>query len=256
MRELSIVLESSKIPFDQRRGGRMKNKAQFSRRGFLKTTGGVLSLFAAVSHVPLAIADTVEGGPPPGKRDPTQLKRLLDEMDAKGYQFWSVPRKDGEFLRLLLKATRARNVLELGTSHGFSAIWIGLGLEETGGRLTTIEIDKERYDLARKHVSEAGLSQRVTFIRGDAHVEVARIEGPFDFVFMDADKDGQMDYFKKLYPKKLVPGGILLVHNAIRQANSMKDYLEMIRKHPDFDTVTLSVTMDDGFCLSYRLRIS
>ena len=234
----------------------MKIRQQFGRRDFLKTTGGALGLFVAATHVPSAIGDTAEGGPRPVKRDPAQLKRLLDQMDAKGYQFWSVPRKDGEFLHLLVKATRARNVLELGTSHGFSAIWMGLALEETVGRLTTIEIDKERYDLARRHVSEAGLSQRVTLIKGDAHMEVVKLEGPFDFVFLDADKEGQMDYFNKLYPKKLVPGGILLVHNAIRQVNSMRDYLEMIRKHPDFDTVTLSVTMDDGFCLSYRHRVS
>ncbi len=234
----------------------METKEQFSRRGFLKTSGVVLSLFAWTAHVRSAIASAPERGSPPVKRDPAKLKRLLDEMEAKGYQYWSVPRKDGEFLHLMVKATRARNVLELGTSHGFSAIWMGLGLEETGGRLTTIEIDRERYDLARKHVSEAELSQRVTCIQGDAHVEVARLEGPFDLVFLDADKEGQMDYFKKLFPKKLVPGGILSVHNAIRQAHSMRDYLEMIRKHPDFDTVFLSVTMDDGFCLSYRHRIS
>jgi len=177
-------------------------------------------------------------------------------MEAKGYQFWSVPRKDGEFLHLLVKATRAIHALELGTSHGFSALWMGLGLEETGGRLTTIEIDKERHDLARRHVSEAGLSQRVTLIKGDAHAELPRLDGPFDFVFMDADKEGQMDYFSKLYPKKLVPGAILAVHNAIRQAHSMQDYLKMIRRHPDFDTVTLSLTMDDGFCVSYRHRAS
>ena len=228
---------------------------QLSRRGFIKTTGVVLSCFTTATHVPSAIGEATESGPPPVKRDPAQFKRLLDEMDVKGYQFWSVPRKDGEFLHLLVKATHARNVLELGTSHGFSAIWIGLGLEETGGRLSTIEIERGRFDLARRHINEAGLSHRVICLRGDAHVEVAKLDGPFDFVFMDADKEGQMDYFKKLYPKTLVPGGILLVHNAIQQANSMRDYLEMIRKHPDFDTVTLSVTMDDGFCLSYRHRI-
>ena len=233
----------------------MESKQPFSRREVLKTIG-TMGLFGAVTHVPLTIADAVEGSPPPVKRNLAQLKGLLDEMDAKGHRFWSVPRKDGEFLHLLVKATRAKNVLELGTSHGFSAIWMGLGLEETDGRLTTIEIDRERYDLARRHVSEAGLSQRVTCVKGDAHVEVTKLEGPFDFVFMDADKEGQMDYFKKLFPKKLVPGGILSVHNAIRQALSMKDYLEMIRKHPDFDTVILSVTMDDGFCLSYRHRVS
>jgi predicted O-methyltransferase YrrM len=215
-----------------------------------------VSLFAGATQNRAVITHAAENEPPMVNHDPARLERLLDEMDAKGYQFWSVPRKDGEFLHLLVKATRAMNVLELGTSHGFSAIWIGLGLEETGGRLTTIEIDKKRYDLARKHVSEAGLSNRVACIRGDAHVEVTKLEGPFDFVFMDADKEGQLDYFKKLFPKKLVPGGILLVHNAIQQANSMKDYLDMVRRHPDFDTVILSVTMDDGFCLSYRHRIS
>jgi caffeoyl-CoA O-methyltransferase len=234
----------------------MKIRHQFSRRGFLKTTGGALGLFGMTAHVPSANADAAEGGPPPVKRDRARLKRLLDQMDAEGYQFWSVPRKDGEFLHFMVKAIRARNVLELGTSHGFSAIWMGLALEETGGRLTTIEIDKERYDLARRHVSEAGLLQRITLIKGDAHMEVVKIEGPFDFVFLDADKEGQLDYFNKLYPKKLTPGGILTVHNAIRQVNSMRDYLEMIHKHPDFDTVTLSATMDDGFCLSYRHRVS
>jgi predicted O-methyltransferase YrrM len=255
IRELRIDLQSSRILFDQTGGERMKSRHPFSRRDFLKTVGGTLGLFVAATHVPSAIGNAAEGGPQPLKRDPAQLKRLLDEMDTKGYQFWSVPRKDGEFLHFLVKATRARNILEVGTSHGFSAIWMGLALEETGGRLTTIEIDKERCDLARRHVSEAGLSHRVTCIRGDAHGEVAKLEGPFDFVFLDADKEGQLDYFSKLYPKKLAPGGILAVHNAIRQANSMRDYLEMIRKHPDFDTVILSVTMDDGFCLSYRHRL-
>jgi predicted O-methyltransferase YrrM len=234
----------------------MKSRQQLGRREFLKTAGGALGLFLGATQVPSAIVFAAEGGPPPAKRDPAQIKRLLDQMDAKGYQFLSVPRKDGEFLHFLVKATQARNVLEVGTSHGFSAIWMALALEETGGHLTTIEIDGGRYSLARRNVSEAGLSQRVTLIKGDAHVEVARLEGPFDFVFLDGDKEGQMDYFNKLYLKKLLPGAILAVHNAIHQANSMRDYLEMIRKHPDFDTVILSLTMDDGFCLSYRHRLN
>jgi len=225
------------------------------RREFFKITGGALGLCAVAGDVPLATAGSRENESRPVKRDPTQLKRLLDQMDRKGFQYWSVPRRDGEFLRLLIKVTRARNVVEVGTSQGHSTIWMGLAVEQTDGHLTTIEIDKERFVLAQKHISEAGLSQRVTFIRGDAHAEVPKLEGPFDFVFMDADKEGQLDYFHKLYPKKLIPGGIFLVHNAIRQADSMRDYLDMVRRHPDFDTVILSVTMDDGFCLSYRHRV-
>ena len=232
----------------------MKTGSRFKRRDFLKTVTGALSLFAANASIPPAFAQPAEGDLPPAKRDPAQLRKLLKEMDSRGYQYWSVPRKDAEFLHLMVKATRARNVLELGSSQGNSAVWMGLALEETGGRLTTIEIDRERHDLARQHVNAAGLSQRITLINGDAHVELTKLAGPFDFVFMDADKEGQMDYFKKLHPKKLSPGGILAVHNAIRQASSMRDYLDMIRKHPDFDTVTLSLTMDDGICLSYRHR--
>jgi predicted O-methyltransferase YrrM len=232
----------------------MKAGQQFKRREFLTAVGGAVGLLALAPHVPSAIAGAAGVAPRPVKRDPAQLQQLLNEMDAKGHQYWSVPRKDGEFLHLLVKATRARNVLEVGTSHGFSAIWMGLALEETGGRLTTIEIDSVRHDLARRNVAEAGLSQRITLIKGDAHVEVTKLEGPFDFVFLDADKEGQVDYFNKLYPRKLAPGGILAVHNAIQYASSMRDYLDLVRKHPDFDTVILSVTMDDGFCVSYRHR--
>ena len=228
----------------------------WTRREFLKNSGGALGIFAAVAHLPAAIAVAADGTPQPSIRNPAQLQRLLDEMDTRGPQAWSVPRKDGEFLHLMIKATRAKNVLELGTSQGFSAIWMGLALEETGGRLTTIEIDTERHNEARRNVNQAGLSQRITLIKGDAHAQIAKLEGPFDFVFVDADKEGQVDYFKKLYPKKLQPGAMIAVHNAIRQTYAMKDYLDMIRKHPDFDTVTVSATMDDGFCLSYRHRAS
>ncbi len=232
----------------------MKDRVPRSRREFLEVTGGALSLCTLTTLLP-ALAHAGQGEPRPVKGSPARINQLLEQMEAQGYRYWSVPRKDGEFLQFLVKAIRARNVLELGTSHGYSAIWIGLGLEETDGRLTTLEIDKVRYELARKNLMEAGLSQRVTCVLGDAHLEVTKLEGPFDFVFLDADKEGQMDYFNKLYPKKLAPGGILAAHNAIQQASSMKDYLERVRKHPDFDTVILSATMEDGFCLSYRHRV-
>jgi caffeoyl-CoA O-methyltransferase len=232
----------------------MKKKPGWGRREFLKTTGRTLgyATLAAQIHPGFAGASPVDL--PPIQRNPEKLRRLLDQMEKKGYQYWSVPRRDGEFLHFMVKACGAKNILEIGTSQGFSAIWMGLALEETGGRLTTIEISRDRYEQARRNVREAGLAERVRLILGDAHTEVTQLAGPFDFIFSDADKEGQMDYFQKLYPRKLAPGGILAVHNAIRQEESMKDYLALIRKHGDFDTVTLSVTMDDGFCLSYRHR--
>ena len=233
----------------------MTTPRRSTRRVFLATAGTALG-FCALGGRQRSAADAAEGGARPVERDPAQLRRLLRTMEAKGGRYWSVPRADGELLHFLVKATRARSVLEVGTSHGYSAVWTGLALEETGGRLTTIEIDSARHDLARRHLSEAGLSERVTLIHGDAHAKVNTLTGPFDFVFLDADKEGQVDYFHKLYPRKLTPGGLLAVHNAIRQAAAMRDYLDLIRRHPDFDTVTVSATMDDGFCLSYRRRTS
>jgi len=232
----------------------MKHKPRWGRREFLKKTGETLSYATLAAQIHPILADAAAVDPGPIQRDREKLRRLLDRMEKKGYQYWSVPRKDGEFLHFMVKAIRAKNILEIGTSQGFSAIWMGLALEETGGRLTTIEISSDRYEQARRNVREAGLAERVKLIHGNAHEEVTRLKGPFDFIFSDADKEGQMDYFYKLYPQKLIPGGILAVHNAIRQGDSMKDYLTMIQKHGEFDTITLSVTMDDGFCLSYRHR--
>ena len=231
----------------------MKPSDRAGRRAFLQGTGGTLTLFAMASQLAPA-ADAATTAARPSQRDPAHLQGFLREMEAKASQYWSVPRQDGEFLHFLVKATRSRHVLEIGTSHGYSAIWIGLALEETGGYLTTIEIDPARYDLARRHVATAGLSSRVTLLRGDAHGEVGRLGGPFDFVFLDADKEGQVDYFHALHPRKLAPGAIIAAHNAIRQAGAMREYLALVRNHRDFDTVTVSATMDDGFCLSYRRR--
>jgi predicted O-methyltransferase YrrM len=204
--------------------------------------------------VPPAQAQTGDAIRQPSTADPARIRKILDEMESKIGRYWSTPRTDAQFLSLMVRATRAVNVLEVGTSQGYSAIWMGLALEETGGRLTTIEIDTGRHALAQRNVRDAGLAGRVTLIRGDAHREIAGLKGPFDFVFLDADKDGQMDYFKKIYPENLTLGGMIAVHNAISEAGDMKDYTDMIRRRADFDTVIISTTMADGICLSYRHR--
>jgi len=90
--------------------------------------------------------------------------------------------------------------------------------------------------------------------QGDAHKIVPTLEGPFDFVLLDADKQGQVDYFKKLFPTKLTPGALLVAHNAIELKDMMEDYLKLIGNHPEFETVILSLTMQDGFAVSYRSR--
>ena len=192
--------------------------------------------------------------PEPARRMDKALEELLAEMETKGRNMLSVPRKDGEFLRLLIKATRAKNVLEIGTSQGYSATWMALGLKETGGKLTTIEILPERAQLARKNLARAGLDKAITFHEGDAHKIVPTLAGPFDFVLLDADKQGHLDYFNKLLPDKITPGGLVLSHNAIELKDMLEDYLKTVGGHPQFETVILSVTLEDGFAVSYRNR--
>ena len=230
----------------------MKVTNELKRREFLRTATGAVGLVTLWDSFSSLSSFGAESGEKPKTKE--ALDKLLAEMEGKGRQMLSVPRKDGQFLNLLTKATRAKNVLEVGTSQGYSTIWMSLGLEETGGHITTIDIAPEKVELAKKNVEQAGLTHRVTFKLGDAHEVVPTLDGPFDFVFLDADKEGQPDYFKKLYPKKLLPGGIIAVHNAIRMRDAMKDYLDMISQHPDFDSVILSLTMDDGFSVSYRKR--
>jgi len=230
----------------------MQRKKDLTRREFCATAA--MGLFAMGALASPALAQTGDISRPPAKADPSRVRKILDDMESKIGRYWSTPRKDAEFLHLMVKATRAISVLDVGTSQCYSAIWMGLALGETGGGLTTIEIDTGRHSVARKNVQDAGLAGRITLIRGDAHREIALLKGPFDFVFLDADKDGQMDYFKKLYPKKLAPGGMIAVHNAISEAGDMKDYTETISRLPDFDTVIISTTMGDGISLSYRHR--
>ncbi len=229
----------------------MKSPRHMKRRSFLKTGSGALGLLALGGFWAgnRSVAQEINRS-----RSRQQAEKVLRQLEPNGRQFLSVPRPDGQFLNLMVKSAQARNVLEVGTSHGYSAIWIGLGLEETGGHLTTIDIRPDRVQLAKQNLTEAGLEERVACLEGDAHLIVPTLHESFDFVFLDADKDGQLDYFHHLYPDKINAGAILAVHNAIRSRNAMKDYLDMIGRHPDFDSIVLSVTMDDGFSVSYRKR--
>lgn len=230
----------------------MEEKSKFKRRDFFKITAGVLSACLTSNYIFPEPGDAKEEIWP--KKSSQELLRLFREMEAQSSRYWSVPRKDGQFLNFFIRAMKAQRVLEVGTSQGYSAIWMGLALKETGGHLTTIEIERSRYELAEKYISRAALSPWITLIWGDAHQEIIRILGPFDFIFLDADKEGQVDYFQKLYPLKILKGGVIAVHNAIKYAASMQDYLDLVRNHPNFDSIAVSATMDDGFLLSYRSR--
>jgi len=232
---------------------KMKANSSIQRRDFLRRAGAgaVLGWLNGLGRL-----NGSGASPAPDRQGvsaPDRVERLLETI-ARDYV--SAPRAEAQFVSLLIKLTRARRVLELGTGYGYTTIWLAVALQETGGELVTVEIAPERIQQARQHVAQAGLSGRVHFRQGDAHVVVPTLRGGFDVAYLDADKDGQVDYFHKLYPAKLPPGGLLIAHNAILRADAMKDYLDLVAHHVDFETLVVQAVPEDGLALSYRRRQS
>jgi caffeoyl-CoA O-methyltransferase len=169
------------------------------------------------------------------QQDSTSEKRILgvlDKMLNSHETYLSVPVQDGKALRLLTEASGAKNVVEIGTSTGYSGLWFCLALHRTQGHLTTFEIDHERASKAREHFKEAGTEDTVSVVEGDAHEQVMKLKGPIDVVFIDADKSGYVDYLQKLLPL-VRPGGLILAHNT----NMVPDYVKALESNSDLETI-------------------
>ncbi|TWU35709.1 putative O-methyltransferase [Novipirellula aureliae] len=172
----------------------------------------------------------------------TALKVLGDIQANQAFR--NVPENDGRLLRIMAQSMGAKNVVELGTSTGISGIWLGLGLKETGGHLTTYEIDSDRAAKARENFKRAGLSDVITVVEGDAHEKLKDFTGTVDMVFLDADKEGYIDYLNTLMPM-LRPGGLILAHN-INPRMAHPPFMEAITTDPNLDTVVrggMSITL-------------
>jgi predicted O-methyltransferase YrrM len=140
----------------------------------------------------------------------TKVKAFLNSQ--RRWRDMNVPASDGQLLHNLILKHGYTRALEIGTSTGHSSVYIAWALAKTGGRLITIEIDERRHQLALKNFEEAGLSEFIDARLADAHELVKELEGPFDFVFSDADKGWYKNYFLAL-DAKLKVGGCYVTHN-------------------------------------------
>ena len=179
-----------------------------------------------------------EAAPLAGDDAEKKILSVLKDMDQNRRRgAMNVPEEDGRLLRLLAEAAGAKKVVEIGTSNGCSAIWFCLALRKTGGKLITHEIDARRAALARENFKRAGVADLVTLVEGDAHEQIARLDGPIDVLFLDADKEGYVDYLETLLPK-MRPGGLVVAHNMnTRQADPR--YLKAITTNPGLETLFL-----------------
>lgn len=183
---------------------------------------------------------------------PADLVRLLQQIKATDTDLLAVSEEDGRFLRVMIASSGATRALEIGGANGYSAIWIGLGLRQTGGRLTSIEYDPTRARVAAANISRAGLSDIVTVVPGDAFKEIPKLSGEFDFVFLDAWKRDYKRFFDTMLPR-LRPRGLFLAHNVVNKRSEMPDFLDAIQRNPA--VVTSIVTPSgEGMSISVKLR--
>jgi predicted O-methyltransferase YrrM len=177
-----------------------------------------------------------------------KILSVLDEVQKTKKTYLSVPVADGRMLRLLTEAVGAKTVAEFGTSTGFSGLWFCLALQKTGGKLITFELDAGRAATARKHFEQAGVSQIVTIVEGDAHKNLTTLKGPIDVVFIDAEKEGYVDYLNKVLPL-VRSGGLILAHN-INMPAVADGYVKQVTADPELETVFYM----DGGGLSVTLK--
>ena len=211
----------------------------------------------ALPAVLLTFALLVSALPAPQKEglDRDALVRRFLEEHRDQWRDENVTAADGEFLRDLIIRHKYTRALEIGTSTGHSGIWIAWAMSRTGGKLVTIEIDGARYEKALANFRTAGLEGFVDARLGDAHELVPLLEGPFDFVFVDADKDWYQNYFKMLLPK-LVAGGCFAAHNVLNLEfmHGVKEFLDYARSLPEIET-TVERSSGSGISLSFKRRL-
>ena len=166
----------------------------------------------------------------------------------------NVPDADGRVLHDLILKHRFTRALEIGTSTGHSGVWIAWALAKTGGRLITVEIDPARHKTALANFKAAGLASYIDARLGDAHEIVPALQGPFDFVFSDADKDWYKNYFVAVWPK-VVPSGCVTAHNVTGRTagRGISEFLAHLETVADGDT-TIDKSSPEGISITCKRR--
>ena len=179
-----------------------------------------------------------------------KVQAVLDEIRKADTGQLAISAEDGRFLRLLVATNHTKQALEIGAASGYSAIWIGMGLRETGGRLVTIEYDPQRAKEAADNVARAGYSDIVRVIPGDAFKQIPKVEGQFDFVFLDAWKRDYQKFFDMVFPR-MPKGGLFVAHNVLNKKSEMPDFLQTIETRPDLFS-TIVAPSGEGVSVSWK----
>ncbi len=169
-------------------------------------------------------------------------RETMLSLEKTQRDFWNISRATAEFLYLSIIEHGAKNVLEVGTSNGYSGLWLSKALKQTGGHLTTIEYYPKRQNIAIENFTKCGTIDIVTPIIGSA-CDVLRDlpqDAMFDFVFVDANKRESIDYFNLIHPH-LIKGGIYTCDNVLSHKEKVQPFIDAINAHPDYENVVLEL---------------
>ena len=178
-----------------------------------------------------------------------QYQPILRRLEKTAKQYTNIAPENGQFLSILIRSIQAQNVLEVGTSNGYSAIWLAAALKETGGRLVTLEFDPTRAAEAKAYLQEAGLDSIVEVRVGNALDEIPKCDTTFDLVFLDAEKDEYRRYLELALPNIRL-GGLIVADDTVTMRDEMPDYIEFVFNTPTLHSV--DIPLDDGVILSYK----
>ena|SRR3989338_2337198 len=183
-------------------------------------------------------------------------KRLLNELEIFGQDnrgFHNIPPETGEFFYILVKISKSKSILEVGTSNGYSTIWLGEAAKQNKGKVTTIEVSEHKVKMAAENFKRAKLDKTIKIIHGDALEEIPKLKDKFDFLFLDAIKEDYINYFKLAYPK-LAKNAVIVADNAIMFEKYMKDYLDYARNHKNLRSVLVPIGSGVEFTLKLNYR--
>lgn len=189
---------------------------------------------------------------PPIENDLDKKVKAFLEENASNWRDMNVPLSDGKVLYDIIVQNGYTKAVEIGTSTGHSAVWIAWALSKTGGKLVTIEIDKQRYLKARSNFKKAGVEKYIDSRLADAHELVPELPGKYDFVFSDADKSWYKNYFIAM-DKKLEKGGCFTAHNTTMRMRGIAEFLDYIESLDNYET-TYNNEGPSGISISYKRK--
>lgn len=210
--------------------------------------GGVL-LLALVSGLLFALWPT-ESAPAQAEDPDAQAMKRLEWMPKNQTGMLNVNAHEAAFLRDQVIKAKAKHALEIGTSNGYSSIWIALGVRQTGGHLTTLEINPVKVKLATENFRAAGVDSLVTLMPGDARQTIPTLKGPYEFVFIDAWKQDYIKYLEMVLPM-VPPGGVIMAHNTTDLRSQMLDFIDRIKTDPQLKTTFVNPG-PGGFSVSIK----